>query len=77
MDGTYIGERPFISDFANAYGDQEDYYYLTAKLTYLLDKGSVYVTVKNLLNEKYTLDKAYLTPTSVVEFEFHTIRQTS
>ncbi|MGB3210070.1 MAG: TonB-dependent receptor [Desulforhopalus sp.] len=54
MDGSYIGERPFISDFANAVDDQESYFYLTAKLAYIFEKGSAYVTVKNLLDEEYS-----------------------
>jgi iron complex outermembrane receptor protein len=54
MDGSYVGERPFISDFANAYDDQEGYFYLTAKLAYLFKKGSVYLTVNNLLDEEYS-----------------------
>lgn len=54
IDGSYIGERPFISDFANAVDDQESYFYLTAKLAYIFEKGSAYLTVKNLLDEEYS-----------------------
>jgi len=53
MDGSYIGKRPFISDFANTVEYQESYFYLTAKLAYLFEKGSAYITVNNLLNQKY------------------------
>ena len=54
MNGSYIGKRPFISDFANTVEDQDSYFYLTAKLSYLFEKGSAYVTVNNLLDEEYS-----------------------
>ena len=54
MDGSYIGERPYISDFANAVEYQESYFYLAAKLAYLFKKGSAYVTVQNVLNQEYS-----------------------
>lgn len=53
IDGSYIGERPFISDFANAYEDQDSYFYVTAKLAYMFKKGSAYLTVNNLFDEEY------------------------
>jgi len=52
--GSYIGERPFISDFANAVDYQDSYFYLTAKLAYMFEKGSAYVTVNNLLDQEYS-----------------------
>lgn len=54
LDGTYVGQRRFISDFANSHGDQDDYFYLTGKLSYLWDKGSAYLAVYNLLDEEYS-----------------------
>jgi len=54
LAGSYIGERPYISDFANTAEYQDSYFYLTAKLSYLFTKGSAYITVNNLLNEKYS-----------------------
>lgn len=53
IDGSYIGERPFISDFANAVEDQDSYFYVTAKLAYMFKKGSAYLTVNNLFDEEY------------------------
>ena len=53
LNGTYIGERRFISDFDNSHDDQEDYFYLTGKLAYLLDQGSMYLTVNNILDQEY------------------------
>ncbi len=54
VDGTYVGERPYISDFANAVEYQEDYFTLTAKLAYMFKKGMAYVTVNNLFNQEYS-----------------------
>ncbi|MBM9604457.1 TonB-dependent receptor [Desulfopila inferna] len=53
IDGSYIGERPFISDFANVVDDQDGYFYVTAKLAYMFEKGSAYLTVNNLFDEDY------------------------
>ena len=54
VGGSYIGERPYISDFANTVGYQDSYFYLTAKLAYMFKKGSAYITVNNLLDEEYS-----------------------
>jgi iron complex outermembrane receptor protein len=54
LNGTYVGERRFISDFANTHDEQEDYFYLTGKLSYLLERGSLYVVVNNILDEEYS-----------------------
>ena len=54
LNGSYVGERFFISDFANDHTKQDDYFYLTGKISYTLPKGSVYVSMNNLLNEKYS-----------------------
>jgi iron complex outermembrane recepter protein len=54
MDGAYIGERPFISDFANAIDYQDGYFFLNAKLTYSFEKWSTYITVNNLFDEEYS-----------------------
>jgi iron complex outermembrane receptor protein len=54
FNGTYVGERRFISDFANTHEEMDDYFYLTGKLSYLLEKGSVYVVVNNILDEEYS-----------------------
>ena len=54
LNGTYVGERRFISDFENNQDKLDDYFYLTSKLSYLLDQGSVYLAVNNLLDEEYS-----------------------
>ena len=54
LNGTYVGKRRFISDFDNNQDKLDDYFYLTSKLSYLLDQGSVYIAVNNLLDEEYS-----------------------
>ncbi len=53
IDGSYIGERPYISDFANTVEYQDSYFYAAAKLSYLFEKGSAYLTVRNLFDVEY------------------------
>ena len=53
LDGSYVGERRYISDFDNNLGHQDDYFYLAGKLAYLLEKGSIYVAVNNILDQEY------------------------
>jgi len=53
LDGSYVGKRRYISDFDNNLGYQDDYFYLAGKLAYLLEKGSVYIAVNNILNQEY------------------------
>ncbi len=54
LNGTYVGERRFISDFDNSHNKQDDYIYLTGKLSYLLERGSVFIAVNNILDEEYS-----------------------
>jgi len=53
LDGSYVGERRYISDFDNNLGHQDDYFYLAGKLAYLLNKGSIYIAVNNILDQEY------------------------
>jgi iron complex outermembrane receptor protein len=53
LDGVYVGKRRYISDFDNNLGHQDDYFNLAGKLAYLLERGSMYVAVNNLLDEEY------------------------
>lgn len=54
LNGTYVGERRFISDFDNSHDKLDDYFYLTGKLSYLLKKGSAFIAVNNILDEEYS-----------------------
>ena len=70
MDGSYIGERSFISDFANVVDYQEAYFLMNVKLTYLADKWSTYLTVNNLFDEEYA-DMAASTTWALQVFTRH------
>ncbi|MFW6137414.1 MAG: TonB-dependent receptor [Candidatus Aminicenantaceae bacterium] len=53
LNGVYVGERPFISDFANEADDQDDYFVANTKIRYQWKKMSVYLNVYNLFNKEY------------------------
>ena len=53
LNGIYVGERPFISDFPNAFSDQASYFIMNAKLMYKWKPFNVYITVNNLTNKEY------------------------
>jgi iron complex outermembrane receptor protein len=53
-NAVYVGRRPFISDFANAFPDQASYFVMNAKLKYKWRFLSVFVDLNNLTNSKYS-----------------------
>ena len=68
LTGMYVGERPFISDFANDFGNQQGYFLLNAKFTYHWKSLKAFVDINNLTNKEYAeygviggfpLEKAY------------------
>jgi outer membrane receptor protein involved in Fe transport len=54
LNGIYIGERPFISDFSNNFGDQEGYVILNARFTYQWKSLKAFVDINNLTNKEYS-----------------------
>ncbi len=54
LNGIYVGERPFISDFENDLSEQEDYFVANTKIKYNWNKLSAYLNVNNLFNEEYS-----------------------
>ena len=54
LNGTYVGKRPFVSDFSNAFDDQEDYFVLNTKVRYKWKKLTTFIDINNILNEKYS-----------------------
>lgn len=54
FNGIYVGERPFISDFENAFEDQDDYFVANAKIRYRWKKASAYLNVNNLFDKEYS-----------------------
>ncbi|MFO7556334.1 MAG: TonB-dependent receptor [Desulfobacterales bacterium] len=54
VDGIYIGERPFISDFSNDFEDQEDYLIVNTKLKYQYNKITAFLNINNITDEAYS-----------------------
>jgi iron complex outermembrane receptor protein len=62
LNGKYVGERFFTSDWANSYGKQDDYFVMNAKVKYESGTFTTYMDINNLLNteyEEYTVISAY------------------
>ena len=54
VNGYWVGERPFVSDFKNAFDDQDDYFVLNTKLKYRWKNLTAFLNVNNLTNEEYS-----------------------
>lgn len=54
LNGVYVGERPFISDFTNNFGDQESYLVLNSKINYHWKYLNAFLNINNLTNTKYS-----------------------
>ncbi len=67
LNGVYVGERPFISDFSNSYSDQDSYFVLNSRLKYRWRKLTAFLDINNITDAKYsefgiiswTAEKAY------------------
>jgi iron complex outermembrane receptor protein len=54
LNGIYIGERFFESDYANAFPEQDDHVVLNAKIKYNRKNFTAFLDINNLLNEEYS-----------------------
>lgn len=54
VNGSYVGKRPFESDFFNAFAEQDDYFLINAKLIYRQDRFSLFLNLNNLTDEEYS-----------------------
>lgn len=54
LDGIYVGERPFISDFGNDFSNQSSYFIMNAKFRYQWKCFKVFVDINNLTNKEYS-----------------------
>ncbi|MFQ5586653.1 MAG: TonB-dependent receptor, partial [Thermodesulfobacteriota bacterium] len=54
LNGHYVGTRPFISDFDNAFSNQESYAILDTKITYNWKNVTAFLNVGNLTDEEYS-----------------------
>ena len=54
LNGVYVGERPFISDFPNDFGDQKSYVILNSKLQYQWKALTAYLDIYNIADKRYS-----------------------
>lgn len=54
LNGIYVGERPFISDFANAFSNQASYFIVNAKFVYHWKLFKAFVDINNVTNKEYS-----------------------
>jgi outer membrane receptor protein involved in Fe transport len=54
LNGTYVGERRFISDFPNDYSKQKGYFVVNNKYKYRWKNITVFMDINNLFNQKYS-----------------------
>jgi len=54
LNGSYVGRRPFISDFSNSFSDQNSYYVLNNKYKYKWKNITIFLNINNLTNQKYS-----------------------
>jgi iron complex outermembrane receptor protein len=54
LNSNYVGGRPFISDYANDFNDQEDYIVVNGKIQYTWKKITAFLDVNNILDEEYS-----------------------
>ena len=54
VNGSYIGTRPFESDWANSFGQQDSYFLLNARLSYQWLRFRTFLDINNLLNQEYS-----------------------
>ncbi|MEW6001281.1 MAG: TonB-dependent receptor [Nitrospirota bacterium] len=54
LNGVYIGERPFVSDFINDFSNQKSYLVLNSKIIYQWKSLKAFLDINNLTNRKYS-----------------------
>lgn len=54
LNGIYIGERPFVSDFLNEFTYQKSYLILNSRMMYQWKSISVFLDINNLTDRRYS-----------------------
>jgi iron complex outermembrane receptor protein len=54
LNGVYIGERPFVSDFANEFSNQNSYLIFNGKITYRWKTLTAFLDINNITNKEYS-----------------------
>jgi outer membrane receptor protein involved in Fe transport len=53
VNGVYVGSRPFISDFNNVFGIQDEYFLVNTRLDYRWKNVKAFLGVNNIMNKEY------------------------
>ena len=53
LTGVYVGKRPFVSDFPNAFDDQKSYMVLNGKIGYQWKSLTAFLNIYNLTDKRY------------------------
>lgn len=53
LNGVYVGERPFVSDFQNSFTDQKDYLVLNGRIRYQWKSLTAFFDIYNLTDKEY------------------------
>ncbi|MBI5676307.1 MAG: TonB-dependent receptor [Nitrospirae bacterium] len=54
LNGIYVGERPFISDFAGNFEEQENYLVMNGKLKYKWHNLTAFLDINNITDSEYS-----------------------
>jgi len=54
LNGVYVGERRFISDFSNDFGNEKSYIVLNSKINYRWKSSNAFLNINNLTNTRYS-----------------------
>jgi iron complex outermembrane recepter protein len=54
LSGIYIGGRPFVSDFANAFSNQKSYFVFNGKITYQWKALRAFLDINNITDKEYS-----------------------
>ena len=54
VNGVYIGGRPFVSDFANAFDNQSSYLVFNSKISYQWKSLRIFLDINNLTDKEYS-----------------------
>jgi iron complex outermembrane receptor protein len=54
VNGVYVGRRPFVSDFKNAFSDQSSFFVLNGKIMYQWKALKAFLDINNITNKEYS-----------------------
>jgi iron complex outermembrane receptor protein len=54
LNGVYVGERPFVSDFANEFSNQDSYLIFNGKIMYRWKTLTAFLDINNITDKQYS-----------------------